>query len=101
MVMELCPHGSLWDVLQTPAKENVSFFVSFCCCFVWEGLCCNTLAQVKVDWPQALEWGRQLAAGVDALHGNNPQIVHRDLKTLNLLVSAHWSLKVRFHVRML
>eukprot|EP01108_Squamamoeba_japonica_P004949 TRINITY_DN3871_c0_g1_i1.p1 TRINITY_DN3871_c0_g1~~TRINITY_DN3871_c0_g1_i1.p1 ORF type:complete len:829 (+),score=305.83 TRINITY_DN3871_c0_g1_i1:127-2613(+) len=71
MVMELCPHGSLWDVLQTPAKENV-----------------------KVDWPQALEWGRQLAAGVDALHGNNPQIVHRDLKTLNLLVSAHWSLKV-------
>lgn len=49
---------------------------------------------VKVAWPQFLEWGVQLASGVAALHNNDPQIVHRDLKSLNLLVSSQWVIKV-------
>ena len=69
MVMELCTNGSLWDVLQNDSG-------------------------VKVAWPQFLEWGIQLASGVAALHDNEPQIVHRDLKSLNLLVNSQWVIKV-------
>jgi serine/threonine protein kinase/ankyrin repeat protein len=69
MVMELCTKGSVWKVLQTDSG-------------------------IKVGWPQVLEWGVQLCSGVAALHANNPQIVHRDLKTLNLLLADNWIIKV-------
>jgi len=66
MVMELCARKSLFHVLNR------------------EGL--------KIGWPQALEWGAQAAAGTACLHRNN--IVHRDLKSLNLLVTETWIIKV-------
>jgi serine/threonine protein kinase/ankyrin repeat protein len=69
MVMELCSNGSVWKVLQTDSG-------------------------IKVHWPETLEWAVQLASGVAALHNNEPQIVHRDLKTLNLLLSNDWIIKV-------
>jgi serine/threonine protein kinase/ankyrin repeat protein len=69
MVMELCSKGSVWKVLQTDSG-------------------------IKVHWPEVLEWSVQLASGVAALHNNEPQIVHRDLKTLNLLLSDNWIIKV-------
>lgn len=34
------------------------------------------------------------AKGMNYLHTSNPMIVHRDLKTLNLLVDKNWVVKV-------
>ena len=47
---------------------------------------------LNVGWPQALEWGAQAAGGTACLHQHN--IVHRDLKSLNLLVTQDWVIKV-------
>jgi serine/threonine protein kinase len=47
---------------------------------------------LAIGWPQALEWGAQAAGGTACLHQHN--IVHRDLKSLNLLVTQDWVIKV-------
>jgi serine/threonine protein kinase len=41
--------------------------------------------------PQALD----AAKGMLALHAHSPAIIHRDLKSPNLLVDKHWRVKVR------
>lgn len=32
------------------------------------------------------KWGRDILTGVHVLHTHDPQVVHRDLKSLNVLV---------------
>jgi len=36
----------------------------------------------------------QAAHGLATLHNNKPQILHRDLKSLNLLVTQNWQIKL-------
>lgn len=44
-----------------------------------------------LDWMQA--------RGMNYLHCRNPPIVHRDLKSSNLLVDKSWTVKVLFNER--
>ncbi len=60
MVLEFCSRGSLYDVLKD--ESNV------------------------VDWPKVIKIITDAVKGVSCLHNWKPQIVHRDLKSLNLLV---------------
>lgn len=63
MVMELCERGSLYDVLiKTPKQE----------------------------WSRLLSFARDMAEGISVLHNLEPEpIIHRDLKSLNLLVCTN------------
>jgi tRNA A-37 threonylcarbamoyl transferase component Bud32 len=47
-----------------------------------------------VDWTMALRWLIESARGINTLHLWKPQIVHRDLKTLNLLLDEKMQVKV-------
>lgn len=47
-----------------------------------------------VDWRLALRWLLESARGINTLHLWRPQIVHRDLKTLNLLLDEKLRIKV-------
>eukprot|EP00891_Asterochloris_glomerata_P004591 jgi/Astpho2/4591/e_gw1.00067.503.1_t len=75
MVAEFCARGSLLDVLRR-AKTN------------------------QVPLLLLLDWGRRLNIALDAakgmlyLHTRQPPILHRDLKSANLLVDKHWRAKV-------
>jgi serine/threonine-protein kinase CTR1 len=60
MVLEFCSHGSLYDAL----KDEAAVF----------------------DWPKVIKIFTDALKGVSCLHNWKPQIVHRDLKSLNLLV---------------
>ncbi|KAH3765599.1 ankyrin repeat protein [Pelomyxa schiedti] len=68
MVMEFCARGSLYDVLSKGVAE--------------------------IAWPQVFHFASQLLMGMRALHSHDPQILHRDLKSLNLLVTKEWHVKV-------
>eukprot|EP00899_Mesostigma_viride_P014737 jgi/Mesvir1/23264/Mv12878-RA.1 len=68
LVSELCSQGSLWALLHSP--------------------------DVFLSWVQVLAMARGAAEGLAHLHGCNPPILHRDLKSSNLLLDDHFQVKV-------
>jgi serine/threonine protein kinase len=74
MVMELCERGSLHDVLIK-----------------------NT--ELKLNWENCLDFSRDIAEGISVLHTHDPPIIHRDLKSLNLLVCVFFG--SRFHLKLI
>eukprot|EP01123_Difflugia_compressa_P005677 TRINITY_DN1769_c0_g1_i2.p1 TRINITY_DN1769_c0_g1~~TRINITY_DN1769_c0_g1_i2.p1 ORF type:complete len:218 (+),score=36.09 TRINITY_DN1769_c0_g1_i2:56-655(+) len=47
-----------------------------------------------INWLRGINFCKETANGLNALHINTPQILHRDLKTLNLLVTQEWHIKL-------
>eukprot|EP00850_Spirogloea_muscicola_P013107 SM000087S23389 [mRNA] locus=s87:479195:485097:+ [translate_table: standard] len=48
----------------------------------------------SITWPRCLRMALDTARGMEYLHRSNPPIVHRDLKSSNLLVDKNWTVKV-------
>jgi serine/threonine protein kinase len=68
MVTEFLEGGSLFDVMHKRKK--------------------------KLDVAQVIRIAKQVAVGMNYLHLRQPQIIHRDLKSLNLLVDDAWRVKL-------
>ena len=68
LVMEYCENGSLYHVLQRKDYD--------------------------ITWPTYFRLAKEIVIGVRDLHAMDPPIVHRDLKSLNLLVDKNFSVKV-------
>ncbi|XP_076905386.1 uncharacterized protein LOC143561140 [Bidens hawaiensis] len=68
IVTELLPRGSLFNVLHNSG--------------------------LSLDMRQRLKMAADVARGMNYLHHRNPPIVHRDLKSSNLLVDKNWLVKV-------
>ena len=50
---------------------------------------------LQLDWAKRLRMAVDAAKGMLHLHLCNPPIIHRDLKSTNLLVDKHWNVKAR------
>lgn len=74
VVTEYCSRGSLYDVL-LEAKEN------------------PMLAR-SLTWYRRVNMMLDAAKGMLYLHSHKPTIIHRDLKSPNLLVDGNWTVKV-------
>lgn len=68
IVTEFLPRGSLFRLLQ----RNTS----------------------RLDWRRRVLMALDIAQGMNYLHHFNPPIIHRDLKSSNLLVDRNWTVKV-------
>ncbi|XWS14209.1 hypothetical protein CRYUN_Cryun36dG0103400 [Craigia yunnanensis] len=68
IITEFLPRGSLFRLLQR-----------------------NT---TKLDWRRRAHMALDIARGMNYLHHFNPPIIHRDLKSSNLLVDKNWTVKV-------
>ena len=68
LVMELCPKGSVYGLLRQD--------------------------EYSLDWSLLFRMLLDSARGMNFLHSMSPPIIHRDLKSLNLLVDADWRCKV-------
>eukprot|EP01128_Nolandella_sp_AFSM9_P008598 TRINITY_DN5285_c0_g1_i2.p1 TRINITY_DN5285_c0_g1~~TRINITY_DN5285_c0_g1_i2.p1 ORF type:complete len:730 (-),score=158.21 TRINITY_DN5285_c0_g1_i2:138-2327(-) len=66
MVMEYCTRGSLYHAMQN--------------------------ARFDIGWERGLALSLEIVAGLDALHQRS--IFHRDLKSLNILVTQEWHAKL-------
>ena len=49
---------------------------------------------VKLDWSTRLQWALDTAMGMCYLHSLSPPMIHRDLKTTNLLVDRGMNVKI-------
>ncbi|GAB4815800.1 hypothetical protein N2152v2_002846 [Parachlorella kessleri] len=54
----------------------------------------NPLLARQLTWARLLHVAIDAAKGMLYLHSRHPAIVHRDLKSANLLVDSHWHVKV-------
>ncbi|KAH9126827.1 hypothetical protein LEN26_009243 [Aphanomyces euteiches] len=68
LVMELCPKGSMHGVIHAE--------------------------DIKIDWSLLLRMLLDSARGMNFLHCSTPPLIHRDLKSINLLIDADWRCKV-------
>ena len=74
VVTEFCARGSLSDVLRAATVDHAK--------------------ASELTWRRRLRLALDAAAGVLHLHGRAPPILHRDLKSPNLLVTGDWRCKV-------
>jgi serine/threonine protein kinase len=74
IVTEYCSRGSLYDLLRSARNDSV-------------------LAQ-QLNWPRRLVLAMDSAKGMLYLHSHKPHVIHRDLKSPNLLVDGQWRAKV-------
>lgn len=81
MAAEYCPRGSLYSVLHGTVHGSSTPDAS-----------CKVKA--PVSWLRRVAFAADGAAGMLHLHTRNPLILHRDLNSPNLLVSADWTVKV-------
>ncbi|KAF8392719.1 hypothetical protein HHK36_023068 [Tetracentron sinense] len=68
IVTEFLPRGSLFRLLQRNA--------------------------CRLDWRRRIHMALDIARGMNYLHHCNPPVIHRDLKSTNLLVDKNWTVKV-------
>ncbi|KAF0715131.1 Aste57867_3547 [Aphanomyces stellatus] len=68
LVMEICPKGSVYGVIHSE--------------------------ELKIDWSLLLRMLLDSARGMNFLHCSSPPLIHRDLKSINLLIDADWRCKV-------
>uniref|UniRef100_A0A6B2L9F5 Protein kinase domain-containing protein n=1 Tax=Arcella intermedia TaxID=1963864 RepID=A0A6B2L9F5_9EUKA len=66
IVMELCPNGSLY----------------------------HYMVANEITWDNFFKWSCEMCSGINVLHRWKPTIVHRDLKSLNLLLNKDLTIKV-------
>ena len=57
---------------------------------------CTVLGDAALDvgWPAALRWAAEIAHALNTLHQHTPQVLHRDFKSLNVLVTSAWECRI-------
>jgi len=93
LVMELCEHGSLWDALRRPLPPNFNFRLNN---RGIQNLNVHPIGAPVPIWPNELilRVASGAARGIAYLHSRNPPILHRDLKSANLLLDASFHVKI-------
>jgi serine/threonine protein kinase len=59
-----------------------------------KGTLYNVLRKEKLEWHRKLAIAVETAKGLQYLHNHHPPVLHRDLKSLNLLVDDNYHIKV-------
>ncbi|XP_030459344.1 serine/threonine-protein kinase-like protein At5g23170 [Syzygium oleosum] len=71
LVMEFMPNGSLHDLLHPPTNDAP-----------------------PPTWPARLRTALQVARALQSLHDRKPFIIHRDIKSANVLFDSDWNAKL-------
>jgi len=77
MVMEFCGRGSLFELLESHRVQEPS-----------------GSRPKQLLWTRRLQIALDIALGMNYLHTCSPPIIHRDLKSPNIMISANWQAKV-------
>ncbi|KAJ4828565.1 hypothetical protein Tsubulata_029446 [Turnera subulata] len=77
LVVEYMPNGSLYDLLHSGGDNN------------------NAAPSSRLPgWSRRVRFALQVAKAVQALHSSNPPVIHRDIKSSNVLIDDKWSARL-------
>ena len=79
------------DVTDDEYPEKIYIMTEFC---PFGDLSDYMKSRSKPGWPRILTILHDIAFGVSYLHGRRPAIIHRDLKSLNILVDSKENVKI-------
>lgn len=68
IVVEFMPNGSLFDILHSSCRPP--------------------------GWRRRVRWALQIAKAVESLHSSNPPVIHRDIKSSNVLLDGKWDARL-------
>ncbi|KAF8377342.1 hypothetical protein HHK36_030719 [Tetracentron sinense] len=68
IVVEFMPNGSLYDILHSSPRPP--------------------------GWAKRVRFALQTAKAVETLHSSNPPVIHRDIKSSNVLVDGNWNARL-------
>ncbi|CAK7347221.1 unnamed protein product [Dovyalis caffra] len=68
LVVEYMPNGSLYDLLHSSSRPP--------------------------GWTRRVRFALQTAKAVQALHSSNPPVIHRDIKSSNVLIDENWKARL-------
>ncbi|XP_026429682.1 serine/threonine-protein kinase STY46-like isoform X1 [Papaver somniferum] len=102
IVTEFLPRSIVYFYLFPLSAYWISYLSYYSTYWVYNLLICSgSLFQLlRLHTNTTLGWRRRvlmaldIARGMNYLHRHNPPIIHRDLKSSNLLVDKNWSVKV-------
>ena len=97
VVTEYCARGSLCDVLKRARSAAMNAAATASASpggNAASAAAAAAAAASALDWPRRLAMALDAAKGMNYLHSSDPPVIHRDLKSPNLLVDKHWRVKV-------
>ena len=77
LVTEYCHNGNLFDLLHETVDDKRGEHYA-----------------VQIPWQRRIRIALDVARGMNFLHTSTPVIIHRDLKSLNILINEKWTAKV-------
>jgi serine/threonine protein kinase len=78
--MELCTRGSLYDILNDPSVH-----------IGWKQV--FGITKFRGNFLILIGFAQQMVRGLQILHNAQPQVLHRDVKSMNFLVDKDWVVK--------
>lgn len=69
LVVEFMPNGCLYDILHSNSRS-------------------------PPGWTRRVRFAVQIAKAVQALHSSNPPVIHRDIKSSNVLIDENWNARL-------
>jgi len=93
----LSPDGSLPLLIPPPLRpgtDELLLLTEYCPYSVFDLLQRARHNPRRLTPAQRLRFAYETALGMQYLHSRQPPVIHRDLKTMNLLVTQDWHVKV-------
>jgi len=106
LVTEFCSRGSLFDVIRrfrkprAPPGSSPEALSAELAAPLAASAAARDAGEPSYGWDVGLGWSARLRLAVDVascvayLHGQTPVVMHRDLKSLNVLVTSDWRARV-------
>eukprot|EP01105_Mastigella_eilhardi_P014059 TRINITY_DN3199_c0_g1_i1.p1 TRINITY_DN3199_c0_g1~~TRINITY_DN3199_c0_g1_i1.p1 ORF type:complete len:564 (-),score=129.32 TRINITY_DN3199_c0_g1_i1:79-1770(-) len=91
-ILKATKHPNLVEFYGACLQPKLSMVIEYC----QRGTLVHVMtdATFEFTWAYLLSFSRQAVQGLGYLHNLNPPIIHRDLKSLNLLVTADYKVKL-------
>ena len=93
-LLSLLPFPSLFHLCSYPAAIVTEYCARGSLHAVLQAASADPRKAAELTWSRRISMAADCCRGMLYLHSRRPPIIHRDLKSANLLVTANWKLKV-------